>query len=724
MYKVLKYAGLVLLSALLLGLSLALLIPAVRNVSIIKEKGTFSSPIVMRPLSIPSKIFDSQGNLIYLVQNGQNRTTVTLNQVPQLVKSAVLDVEDHTYYLHGAIDLRSIGRALVADFSGQAGLQGGSTITQQLVKQAVLNSSRTLSRKFSEAIISFRLQGVMTKAQIFQRYLNTIYFGEGAYGIAAAAQTYFGENLNQLDVAQSALLAALIENPSGYDPFYYPTYAMQRRNLAIEQMFQYGTISRAQEIAAKKEPLPTVSHRPTFNSPSAFVTEVVSELETEPQFSFLGSDPTQRYASLTNGGYSIQTTLNPTDQAYADAAVKKIVPNTNGKYTAALVSTDPKTGNVLAMVSGNPNPGSGGFNVATGRGGTGRQPGSSFKIFTLASALESGYSPTDIIDGTGPCTFTVPNTKPFPYVASNAEPGYGLMTLTDATANSVNCAYIRLAIKVGLQNVVDTAHIMGVKSPLLAVPSVAIGSEDVTPLEMATAYGVLASGGYLHPARFITSVIDSTGKYVYNPVVSSQRVLSSRIVAVMDSVLQQVIIRGTGTAAAIGRPAAGKTGTTDNFTDGWFDGYTPQMVTTVWMGDPAGDVPMYDVGGIPVYGGTYPARIWHSYMASALSGQPVEQFPAVSPSWIPPSKFIVPIDSPGAITSPTTTTSTSAPTTSTTAPTTSASPTTAPTTSASPTTTPATTTSGQTTSSTLAPSTIPSSSTSSSSSSSTTAASG
>ncbi|MDA8196207.1 MAG: transglycosylase domain-containing protein [Actinomycetota bacterium] len=687
MIKVLKYAGLIALSAVLLGLSVALLIPTVRNVSILKEKGTFSSPIVMRPLSIPSKIFDSQGNLIYLIQNGQNRTTVSLNQVPQLVKSAVLDVEDHTYYLHGAIDLRSIGRALVSDFSGGS-LQGGSTITQQLVKQAVLNSSRTLSRKFSEAIISFRLQGVMTKSQIFERYLNTIYFGEGAYGIATAAQTYFGEDLSKLDVAQAALLAALIENPSGYDPFYYPAYAMQRRNLAIDQMYQYGTISYAQDVAAKKEPLPTVSHRPIFTSPSSFVTEVVDELETAPQYSFLGSDPTQRYASLTNGGYTIQTTLNPKDQALADAAVKKIVPNTNGKFTAALVSTDPNTGNVLAMVSGNPNAGSGGFNVATGRGGTGRQPGSSFKIFTLAAALESGYSPTDIIDGTGPCTFTVPNTKPFPYVASNAEPGYGLMTITDATANSVNCAYIRLAINVGLQNVVDTAQIMGVKSPLLAVPSVAIGSEDVTPLEMATAYGVLASGGYLHPARFITSVVDSTGKYVYNPVLSSQRVLSSRIVAVMDSVLQQVIIRGTGTAAAIGRPAAGKTGTTDNFTDGWFDGYTPQMVTTVWMGDPSGDVPMYDVGGIPVYGGTYPAEIWHNYMANALAGQPAEQFPAVVPSWIPPSKFIVPIDSPGAITSPTTTTSSTTSTTVTTSITSSTTPTTVTSITSSPSTTP------------------------------------
>ena len=649
-----------LFGGVLLGGALLLLVGAFSNLSVLKETGTFSSPLSLRPLSIPSQILDSNGNLLYLVADGQYRTPVALSKVPPLVQAAVLDVEDHTFYLHGALDLRSIGRAFIADFSGGAGLQGGSTITQQLVKNAILNPQRTLSRKLQEAILSFRLAGVMSKNQIFSRYLNTIYFGEGAYGIEAAAQTYFAEPVGKLDIAQSALLASLIEDPSGNDPFYYPQAALFRRNLAIGQMVLYGTITQKQAMQAIAEPLPTVSHRISFSAPTAFVTEVIDRLLNTPKYSFLGSGPTQRLAKLQIGGYTINTSQNQSDQNYADASVNNIVPNTGGKFTAALVSVDPSNGNVLALVSGNPTKGTGGFDVATGRGGTGRQPGSSFKIFTLSSALEQGYSPNDIIDGTGPCTFTIPNTKPFPYIAHNAEPGYGLMTITTATANSVNCAYIRLAINVGLQNVVDTAHIMGVNSPLLAVPSVAIGSEDVTPLEMATAYSVLADGGLLHPARFVTSISDYSGTSLYNPVVSSQRVLSSRVVAIEDQILQQVIIRGTGTAAALaGRPAAGKTGTTDNFTDGWFDGYTPQMVTTVWMGAPSGSVPMFDVGGIPVYGGTYPARIWHSYMYQALLNQPVEAFPSVNPAWIPPSKFIVPIDSPGAISAPTTIATTS-----------------------------------------------------------------
>ena len=680
-----KYAIAFLVGSALLGVSSTLVVFALQNFSVLKERGTLSTPLKLRPLAVPSKIVDSQGNLMYLVQNGEYRSPVALSQVPPVLTQAILDVEDHTFYQHGPLDLRSIMRALVSDFQGN-GLQGGSTITQQLVKNAILTPQRTLSRKFQEAILSYRLFGQMTRQEILGRYLNTIYFGEGAYGVKAAARTFFNEPLSKLDIAQSALLAAMIENPAGYDPFYYPQAALFRRNLAIKQMQEYGSITKAQAAKAMAEPLPKSPYRISAPAPNAFATEVLDQLLYSPQYSFLGADPKQRLGALQTGGYVVHTTLNPTDQAYADAAVARIVPNTGGKFTAALVSMNPTNGNVLAIVSGNPAKNSGGFDVATGLGGTGRQPGSSFKIFTLSTALEQGYSPNDIIDGTGPCKFTVPGTQPFPYIAHNAEPGYGLMTITDATANSVNCAYIRLGIKVGLQNIINTAKVMGITTPLFPVPSVVIGSEDVTPLEMATAYSVLANGGYLHPARFITSIEDFKGAKVYNSAVPSRQVLPPRVVAVEDAILRQVIIRGTGTAAALpGRPAAGKTGTTDQFTDGWFDGFTPQMVTTVWMGDPAGSVPMYDVGGIPVYGGTYPAEIWHAYMSQALAGQPVVAFPPVNPAWIPPSKFIVPIDAPGSI---------MAPTTSTTAPPTTTSTTTAPATTTAPgtTTAPATTT--------------------------------
>ncbi|MDA8386795.1 MAG: transglycosylase domain-containing protein [Actinomycetota bacterium] len=692
-----KYAIAFLVGSALLGVTSILVVFAIQNFSVLKERGTLSTPLKLRPLTVPSKIVDAKGNLIYRVQNGEYRSPVALSAVPPVLKHAILDVEDHTFYVHGPLDLRSIMRALVSDFQGN-GLQGGSTITQQLVKNAILTPQRTLSRKFQEAILSYRLFGQMTRNQILGRYLNTIYFGEGAYGVQAAAETFFNEPLAKLDIAQSALLAAMIENPAGYDPFYFPQAALFRRNLAIKQMQEYGSITKAEAVKAMAEPLPKTPYRQSTPPPTAFATAVVDQLLNSPQFSFLGGDPSQRLGALQSNGYVIHTTLNPQDQAYADAAVARIMPNTGGKFTSALVSMDPTNGNVLAIVSGNPTKDSAGFDVATGLGSTGRQPGSSFKIFTLATLLEQGYSPNDIIDGTGPCKFTVPGTQPFPYIAHNAEPGYGLMTITDATANSVNCAYIRLGVKVGLQNVINTAKVMGITTPLTPVPSVVIGSEDVTPLEMATAYSVLANGGYLHPARFITSIDDFKGTKVFNPPVQSRQVLSPRVVAVEDAILRQVIIRGTGTAAALyGRPAAGKTGTTDQFTDGWFDGFTPQMVTTVWMGAPAGSIPMYDVGGIPVYGGTYPAEIWHAYMSQALAGQPVLPFPTVNPGWIPPSKFIVPIDAPGSIMAPTTsappttsTTSTTSPTSTTTA---GGSTTTAPsaTTTAGPSTTPAST---------------------------------
>lgn len=652
----------VVFGGLLLGVGSLLLFPAFSNLTLFLEPGTLSTPIQLRPLALASQIYDSQGNPLYVMQANGYRVPVTLSQVPVNVLNAVIDVEDHTFYQHGPIDLKSIARALSADVSGGTILEGGSTITQQLVKNTILTPQRTLSRKVLEAIYSFRIEGQFTKNEILQRYLNTIYFGDGAYGIGAAAKTFFNLKVNQLSTAQAALLAILIEDPSGNDPFLHPHNALVRRNIALDQMVQYGSISQAQANQDKLEPLPKVSYRPKLAAPSGFVQEVIRRLVSEPKYSFLGSTASERLQALNSDGLQIYTTLNSKMQSEAESSVKKIVPNTNGKFTAALVSMDPTNGAVRALVSGNPTHGFGGYDVATGAGGTGRQAGSSFKVIDLAALLQEGYSPNDIIDGTGPCQFVIPGVRPSPYIVHNAEPGYGLMSITTATADSVNCAYVRLGVNLGMQNVVNMAHIMGVTSPLSAVPSLAIGSEDVTPLEMAEAYSVLADGGIRHTPYFVSKIVDSTGKTVAQTVPKGIRVLSSQNVAVENQVLQQVVLNGTGTAAALaGREVAGKTGTTDNFTDGWFNGFTPQLETAVWMGAPAGSIPMFDVGGIPVYGGTYPARIWHDYMSQALAGQPAINFPSPNPALIPPGRFIVPIDSPGAITTPPTSTTTTIP---------------------------------------------------------------
>ncbi len=673
----------VIFGGLLLGLGSLLLFPAFSNLTLFLEPGSLSTPIQLRALAYPSRFYDAQGKMLYVMQTNGYRVPVTLSQIPQNVVNAVLDVEDHTFYQHGPIDLKSIARALSADVSGGQILEGGSTITQQLVKNTVLSPQRTIARKIQEAVDSYRIEGQLTKSQILGKYLNTVYFGDGAYGIGAAAKTYFNLSVGQLTTAQAALLAILIEDPSGNDPFLHPQNALARRNTALDQMVQYNDLTQSQANRDKLEPLPTVSYRPSTTAPSAFVQEVINRILTEPKYSALGSTQSQRLQALNSDGFDIYTTLNSKYQSEAEAAVKKIVPNTNGKYTAALVSMNPSSGAVEALVSGNPSKGFGGYDVATGRGGTGRQAGSSFKAIVLAALLQQGYSPNDIIDGTGPCQFVIPHVHPSPYIVHNAEPGYGLMTITKATADSVNCAYVRLGVNMGDQNIVNMAHIMGVTSPLIAVPSLAIGSEDVTPLEMAGVYSILADGGIRHNPYFVSKILDLQGKTVLQTQAKGTRVLSAQNVAVEDQVLQDVVQYGTGTAAAIpGREVAGKTGTTDNFTDGWFNGFTPQLETAVWMGDPAGSVPMFDVGGIPVYGGTYPAEIWHAYMSQALAGQPALTFPQPNLALIPQGRFIVPIDSPGSIVVPPTssTTTTTGPNAGSGSPSTSSSTTIAPTT--------------------------------------------
>ncbi len=644
-------AELVVLSALLAATALVI-VPVVGNASSLSQPGSLSQPVTLRPITSPSEIEAANGQPLYLIGASQYHPTVNLSQVPRGVTKAILDVEDHTYYLHGAIDLKGIARALLADLSGGQILQGGSTITQQLVKNAVLNQQRTISRKIREAILAFRIEGQMSKQAILQRYLNTIYFGAGAYGIQAAAEVYFGKPVSQLNTPEGALLAVLIEDPAGLDPFIHPRAALFRRNLALRQMESYGDLTAAQVAKYSRYPLPKSPSLPATYQPSGFVSAVIDNLLSKPEYSFLGATPAARYANLASGGYRIYTTLVPNDQSAAVTAIADRIPDTAGKFTAALVSINPSNGNVVAMVSGNPVKGIGGYNVATGYGGSGRQPGSGFKIFTLLTALENGYSPSDRIDGTSPCKFTVPNTHPYPYIAHNAEPGFGLVSLAKATADSINCAYIRLGVTVGLNQIATTARLMGISTPLVPLPSMVIGSEDVYPIEMAAAYAAVDNLGVYHAPRLVIKITDMLGKSVYTSSDPGRRVVSRQVAEEALAVFKQTIAYGTGTAAQpLGRPSAGKTGTTDNFTDAWFNGMVPQLTTSVWMGDPAGSVPMYDVGGIPVYGGTYPTEIWELYNAMVLAGQPVENWPSPNQALIPAGRLIVPKDSPGSIVS-------------------------------------------------------------------------
>ena len=593
-----------------------------------------AAAVTLDPLPQRSLVYDRNGGLMASLHADQNRSPVTLNQVPPVVQNAVLDVEDNRFYQHGGVDLRSLIRALRSNVNGGGVLQGGSTITQQLVKNSILTPQRNVHRKIKEAVLAVRLENSMTKQQILERYLNTVYFGNGAYGVQAASEAYFNTDVGHLTVVQAALLAGLIRNPDGYDPVLHPKAAAERRAEALDRMVANNHLTQAEADSLKDSPVPNKVFTPVPPADDYFTEEVKQALLADPR---LGDTYQQRYNALFEGGLRIYTTLDPAMQFKAVAAVRDQLPPNSAPFTAALISIEPDSGAVRAMVAGS-NFDAAHYNLATGRGGTGRQPGSSFKPFVLAARLEAGGSPDDTVDGTSPCTLKVPGYAT--YTAKNVEgDANGTLSLRDALAHSVNCAYIRVGVATGLDKVTEMAKKVGIRSPLAPFPSMALGTEEVTPLDMASAYATFADDGIYHQPRFVEKVVDASGKVMFSGPDKGKQVISPQIAREVVQTMQAVVQYGTGTAAALrDRPVAGKTGTTDDYGDAWFVGYTPQLSTAVWMGDPAGRTPMRNVGGIRVFGGTYPARIWHQYMQYATEDMPVVQFR--SPGFEPAGKFI------------------------------------------------------------------------------------
>ncbi|HUE61165.1 MAG TPA: transglycosylase domain-containing protein [Acidimicrobiales bacterium] len=580
------------------------------------------------PLGGSTVYADDGKTVLAVLTASQTRKPVPLKQVAPIAVSAVLDTEDHRFFIHGGFDIPSIARAFAADSSGSGGLQGGSTIAQQLVKQTYLTSERKLSRKIKEAVLADRLERKYSKAQILQAYLNTIYLGNGAYGVEAAAGTYFGEHASQLTLSQAAMLAGLIQNPSGYDPILQPAQSRQRRAQVLDRMRHYGDVTPAEEVAADASPLPTsIVLPPVAADPVSdyYVSEVVTQLLGPG--SPLGGTYDQRYQALFEGGLRIYTNLDPGAQAAAEGVVAHDTPQNNRGFQEAMVAIDPTTGKVRAMVGG-ANFNQGHFDVITQ--GT-RQPGSGFKIFTLLAALQKGYSIFDTLDGQSPCAIDFPTDHDLvnhPAHNDEGDAGAGVLTLQQATALSVNCAYIRLAHEVGLSNVIAMAHSLGISSNLPAYPSIVIGSVAVHPIELAAAYATVANGGVYHRPTFVDHIVDRSGATIYNGADPGHRVLPEQVAEEATVAFQSVVQSGTGTAAELyNRPVAGKTGTTDNAVDAWFNGFTPQLEATVWMGNGHAEVPMVNVGGLgQVYGGTFPASTWHDFMSVALANQPVVGF--------------------------------------------------------------------------------------------------
>ncbi|MHB8662019.1 MAG: transglycosylase domain-containing protein [Acidimicrobiales bacterium] len=602
--------------------------------------GGGKSEVVQLLANLPerSQVYDDKGNLIDVFHAEVNRDPVTWEDIPRGVAAAVVDTEDSKFWNHHGVNPWATARALFNDTSSGGIRQGGSTITQQLVKNTLLTNERTLTRKLKEAVLAVRLENELTKQQILTDYLNTVYFGNGAYGIKAAAEVYFGVPVRQLTRIQGALLAGLINDPDGEDPFRFPQQSKVRRDFVLDRMAVSGDLTRAEAAAAKDVALPTQKFTPTAppdGQDSYFLEEVKQRLLNDPT---LGDTPQARYNAVFRGGMKIYTTLDPDMQQAAKQAVADNLPDENGTWTSALVAVDTKTSAVRAIVGG-PGFNKSQYRIATS--GPGRQPGSSFKPIVLATALKEGYNVYGTINGTSPCIFKDGSARPA--VINNDEGNGSYMSIVAATAGSVNCAFARMGVTVGLDNVISMAQQLGVTTPLKPFISLSIGAEEVRPIDMAGVFATFANDGVHHKPFLVDHINDRSGNLVFQGGDKGVQVLSPNKAHEELVALRAVVTGGTGGAAGLAdRQAAGKTGTAEHNDNAWFDGITPQLTAVVWMGSPIGNVPMYSVGGITasgnyegyrtVFGGTYPAMIWHDFMTRALAGQPAIDFPAADPN--------------------------------------------------------------------------------------------
>ena len=579
-----------------------------------------------------SMIFAADGTLIHTLHGEENRVEVPLAKIPQVLQQAVIAIEDERFYDHVGVDVRAIFRALQKNAEEGTTAQGGSTITQQLVKNTLLNSGKTIDRKIQEASLAWQLEQHYSKQRILEVYLNTIYFGNGAYGVQAAAQTYFSKDVGQLSLTEAALIAGLIQSPSDDEPLGHPAEAVARRNVVLDKMLDLAYISRAERDYAAATGVNIAPTPPEDRYPAAhFVEEVKRFVLTDPRF---GPTREAREDLLFNGGLRIRTTIDLGLQAAAEEAVRNVLTEP-GDPEAALVSIEPGTGYVRAMVGGRDYFGTDStakVNLAMGE--RGRPTGSSFKPFVLAAALSQGIPLSEIIPAPG-CIDLNPPTGP--WRVCNADPGEGApggTSLVEGTVHSFNTLYAQLVLQVGPNRAVEEAKRLGVTPPkgLAAFPSAVLGSNDVRPLDMADAYATFANRGVQVPPTMITKITRADGSVVYEAPHEQTKAIDERVAADVTDVLQAVIARGTGTAAQLDRPAAGKTGTGEEYKDAWFCGYTPQLSTAVWVGFPTGGISMSrPTTRITVYGGTWPAQIWKRFMDAALAGVPPTDFPEPPP---------------------------------------------------------------------------------------------
>jgi penicillin-binding protein 1A len=549
--------------------------------------------------------------LAVLSQEGQ-RFIVPLTEVNPVVVDALLSAEDRRFYDHGGIDPIGIGRALVSNLR-TSGTEGGSTLTQQLVKNEYLTSERTLVRKAREAVLSVKLERSEDKDEILERYLNTVYFGRGAYGIEAAARAYFDTSAADLDVGQAALLVGLLRSPETADPAEDPDEARARQASVLGAMVDNDAITQAEADAALAAPV-GATDRTEPTPPTGGLAPHFVEWVRQQTVDAVGED------ALYGRGLRVVTTLDLDAQAAAEAAVAEVLTDPAGPQ-AALVALD-EDGAIRAHVGGRDYDALK-VDLARGQegGGSGRQPGSTFKPFVLEAALQQGVTLADRYPAPPRIEVAVDGT-PFP-VENYGGAAFGELTVADATKQSVNTVYAQLLAAVGPAAVADAARATGIDAELDLVPSIALGVEEVSPLDLASAYLTLADDGTRVEPYAIVRIEDGDGNVLWEPdrPAPQEAAVPPDVARATTEALRGVIESGTGTAAAIGRPAAGKTGTTQGNVDAWFAGYVPGFAAVVWMGHPE---PTEMEG---VTGGGMPAQIWQRFMRAALEDREPEDFP-------------------------------------------------------------------------------------------------
>jgi penicillin-binding protein 1A len=555
-----------------------------------------------------SVLLSRDGTRLGMLGASGERLPVSFPKISPVMRQAIVDTEDSRFYHNNGIDYIGILRALKTDVASGDLAQGGSTIEQQLVRNLYLSPRQTVGRKLTEACLAVQLDRRWGKERILTAYLNDIYFGQQAYGVEAAAGAFFGVHGKKLSLEQAALLAGLPQAPSAYDPLIRPGAARARRAEVLQAMLKAGDISPARYRRALRSPLGLHPKQVPGASGQTYLTD------------FITSQLVKQYGAerIRRGGLRVYTTLDGKMQREATHAILATLDRKDDP-AGSVVSIDPATGQIRAMAIAQT-----GKRIAYDIAADGqRQAGSTFKMFVLTQALQRQINPSTTK------YLSAPFTGPDNWHVQTFEHTYsGRIPITQATLLSDNTVFARLTLDLGPKPIADLAHRMGIQSDLKPVPTVGLGANSVSPLDLARAYATLADGGVAHQPTIVTKVVFPGGGTARASSPRGKRVVDAKIAAVVTRILAANVQSGTGTAAALaGRAVAGKTGTTDSFADAWFAGWVPQLTTVVWVGHPTSEQPMRSVHGIAgVTGGTLPAEIWHAYMTAALQGQPVEQF--------------------------------------------------------------------------------------------------